>query len=170
VRFDASTAECLVYTYREGLLAAVGHDLCLRVTRFVIDVGDAATGGPLIAEFDAGSLQTTGGINRLDARKIERNAARDVLDARRFPTIAFRSSRVERSGERARIDGALTLHGVTQELAFDAVGGAADWRAEVRLDQRDFGIAPYRAMLGALRVRADVLVSVRLDFSAQTTR
>ena len=34
--------------------------------------------------------------------------------------------------------------------------------AEVRLHQPDFGITPYRALLGALRVRADVLVSLSI--------
>ena len=70
--YDASTAECLVYTFREGLLAAVGHDLCLRVTRFSIEVGDDDA---IIGKFDAGSLRVTGDVSSGDARKIERDAA-----------------------------------------------------------------------------------------------
>ena len=53
MRCDASTAECLVYTFREGLLAAVGHDLCLRVARFTVELGD---GDAIVAELDAASL------------------------------------------------------------------------------------------------------------------
>ena len=157
--YDASTAECLVYTFREGLLAAVGHDLCLRVTSFSIEIGD---GDAIVGRFDAASLRVTGDVSPADARKIERDAAGEVLAARRFPTVEFRSSRVVRDGERARIDGTLTLRGVTRPLAVDAVADAAAWRAEVRLDQRDFGIKPFSAMLGALRVRADVRVAIRV--------
>jgi hypothetical protein len=36
----------------------------------------------------------------------------------------------------------------------------------VRLHQPDFGIAPYRAMLGALRVKADVVVRASVPASA----
>jgi len=159
---DASTADCLVYTFREGLLSAVGHDLCLRVERFAVEVTGDANAPSILARFDAASLCATGDVAASDARKIERNAADDVLDARRFPTIEFRSTRVVRDGERARIDGTLTLHGRTRELAFDAAADADAWHAEVRLDQREFGIKPFTAMLGALRVRADVLVRVRV--------
>jgi polyisoprenoid-binding protein YceI len=158
VQYDASTAECLVYTFREGLLSAVGHDLCLRVERFTVDVGS----DEVVARFDAGSLRATGNVAPGDARKIERNAAEDVLAARRFPTIELRSTRVTVDGERARIEGNLTLHGVTRPLVVDAVADGSHWRAEVRLDQRDFGIKPFTAMLGTLRVRADVLVRIRV--------
>jgi YceI-like domain len=159
VKCDAATAECLVLTFPEGLLAAVGHDLCLRVTRFTVAIGED---DGIVADFDATSLRATGDVSAADARKIEGNAADDVLEARRFGTIAFRSTRVVRDGARARIEGALTLHGTTRPLAFDAVADAADWRAEVRLDQRDFGIKPFSALLGALRVRPDLLVRIRV--------
>ena len=159
-RYDATTASCLVYTYREGLLAAVGHDLCLRVSRFTVDVD--SNDRSIVAEFDASSLRATGDHSASDARKIERNAADDVLQARRFPTITFRSTEVTRDGERARIAGTLSLHGVARPIAFDAVADGAEWRAEVRLDQRDFGIRPFVALLGTLRVRAEVLVRVTL--------
>jgi polyisoprenoid-binding protein YceI len=161
VRCDASTAECLVYTFREGLLAAVGHDLCLRVTRFTVEIADDAAAA-ITAEFDAASLRASGNLNATDAEKIERHTAVDVLDARRHPAITFRSTRVVRDGERARVEGTLTLHGETRPIGFDAVADAAGWRAEIRLDQRDFGIQPFSAMLGTLRVRADVLITLRL--------
>lgn len=160
MKHDAASAEVLVYSYREGILSAVGHDICLRVTRFAIDVGE---GDAITAEFDAASLRAMGAISQGDARKIEGNAAHDVLAARRYPKIAFRSTRVVRDGdERARIDGELQLHGVTRPVAFEVFADGDAWRADVRLDQRDFGIKPYTAMLGALRVRADVLVRVRV--------
>ena len=159
---DASTAECLVYTYREGLLAAVGHDLCLRVERFAVEVTGDAHAPTILGRFDAASLRAIGDVSPADARKIEGNAADDVLGARRFPTIEFRSTRVVRDGQRARVEGTLALHGSTRPIAFDAVADERDWRAEVRLDQRDFGIKPFSAMLGTLRVRPDVLVKIRV--------
>ncbi len=162
---DASTAECLVYTFREGLLSAVGHDLCLRVERFAVEVSGDAAAPSILGRFDAASLRVTGDVSASDARKIEGNAADDVLAARRFPTIEFRSTRIVRDGERARVEGTLALHGATRPVAFDAVADAHDWRAEVRLDQRDFGIKPFSAMLGTLRVRPDVLVRIRVPRS-----
>ena len=159
---DAATAECLVYTFREGLLSAVGHDLCLRVERFAVEVTGEASTPAILGRFDAASLRATGNVSPSDARKIEGNAADDVLGARRFPTIEFRSTRVVRDGQRARVEGTLALHGTTRPIAFDAVADERDWRAEVRLDQRDFGIKPFSAMLGTLRVRPEVSVHIRV--------
>ena len=156
-RYDAGQAECLVYAFREGLLSAVGHDVCLAVTRFSIDVG---AGDAITAEFDAASLRVRGDVPPGDAQKIEHNAAVDVLGARRFPTITFRSTEVARQDRRARIAGTLTLHGVTRPLTLEAEDDGTHWRAEVRLDQRQFGIRPFSAMLGALRVKPEVVVRV----------
>lgn len=167
MRVDASTAECLVYSYREGLLAAVGHDLCLTVSRFTIDIGgdvgaDGDGGDAITGEFDAASLRVSG-VSADDARKIERNAADDVLAASRFPTVTFRSTKVARDGaERARVEGTLTLHGATRPLAFDVAADGDLWRAELVLDVRDYGIKPYSAMFGTLRVKAEVRVVIRV--------
>jgi hypothetical protein len=158
-RYDASQAECLVYAFREGLLSAVGHDVCLEVTRYS-DEGGA--GDAIAADFDAASLRVTGDVPPADAHKIERNAADDVLAARRFPTITFRSTEVSRQDGRARIAGTLTLHGVTRPLSLVAEDDGSRWRAEVRLDQRQFGIRPFSAMLGALKVKPEILVRVAL--------
>lgn len=146
--------------FREGLLAAVGHDLTLRVGDFSLEV-DQAAGNAVRARFAAGSLRVaSAGVSPSDARDIERNAARDVLDAKRYPEIAFASTRVSRDGDQARVEGDLTLHGVTRPLVVDARADASHWRAEVRLDQRPFGIKPYSALLGTLKVKPELVVRV----------
>jgi YceI-like protein len=161
-RFDASTAWCEVFTFREGALAAVGHDLKLRATRFEIEVG--TTG--VRARFDAGSLRVVaamragredpGALSEGDRREIERTCARQVLEVNRFPEIAFTSSEVKPD----RVRGILSLHGshLPGDFAVNRVDGRAV--AEVELDVRPFGIRPYSAMLGALRVAPRVRVVV----------
>src|SRR5882762_3134858 len=52
-RFGADTATCEVFTLREGVLAAAGHDLKLRPERFEIE----ADAGSVRARFEAGSLR-----------------------------------------------------------------------------------------------------------------
>jgi polyisoprenoid-binding protein YceI len=158
-RFDANSASCTVFTFREGLLSAVGHDLTLAVTRFAIDIADDDA---IHARFEAASLRVQGAISDGDRRTIERQATNDVLAAQRFPAIHFRSTRVVRQGAQAHIDGELTLHGQTRALSCAASDDGTQWTAEVTLDQRDYGIKPFSAMLGALRVRADVRVRVSL--------
>lgn len=133
--------------------------MTLRVTdlSFEIDDDDSIT-----AEFDAASLRVsedTTGLSVPERREIERNAAR-TLGAARYRTIGFRSTRVIRDGVSARISGELALRGVTRPVSADAHNDGELWRAEFRIDQREFGIAPYSAMFGALKIKPEVAVRV----------
>lgn len=182
-RHDADTAQCLVFTWKEGVLSRVGHDLALRATRFEVDVerapGDPPHPGPSVrAKFDATSLAVQGALrggdpeqvdrdalSAGDRRDIERNLAREVLEVQRHPEITFTSTRIVRAGEEWRVEGELYLHGHHRPLAFPVHAAAGCWVAEVRLHQPDWGIRPYSAMLGALKVKPDVLVRISLPIT-----
>jgi polyisoprenoid-binding protein YceI len=158
--FDASSAECLVFTYKEGLLSAVAHDLQIRVERFDLDIEQA----PLAvrARFDAASLKVIRAepdtLGESDKHKIEQTIADDVLHVREHPTIVFASSTVTPEGDGFRIAGEITLHGRTRKLAFLAAPEGDRMVATVPIHQPDFGIKPYSAMLGTLKIKPDVTV------------
>jgi polyisoprenoid-binding protein YceI len=168
-RVDPAAAECRVLTYKEGLLSPVAHDLDLRVGRFTVDLAerlDAVEG-----RFDARSLEVvtamrdgrpSGALSARDKRTIERTIVDEVLEARRFPEIVFRSTAVALKGDEATVDGQLTLHGRTRALRLRARKGGGWWTVEVRLHQPDFGITPYRAFLGTLRIQPEVAVRLRI--------
>ncbi len=56
----------------------------------------------------------------------------DFLAVDRYPTLEFRSTRVEGSGDRWQLVGDLTIHGVTKPVTFD-VDGALDGGASLAL-------------------------------------
>lgn len=163
-RYDARTAEVLVFTFKEGLLSAAAHDLKLSVTRFTID----AEGDRVTAEFDAGSLRVVtpmkdgaenpGALPRLMYGEIEKNAAKDVLHVTKHPQIRFESTAVTD----AEVVGRLTLHGQTKEVRGRRSDAGGLRVVEVTFDQRDFGIAPFSAMLGTLKVKPEVRVRVTI--------
>jgi polyisoprenoid-binding protein YceI len=161
-----------VFTEKEGLLSRMAHDLRIRVDRFDVKVegdGDART---VTATFDPSSLvvegaladgaDSPGALSASDRKKIEETIRTDVLAVRRHPEIRFRSTRVEESGGALRIDGELSLHGRTQKLALRAIDVGDAWETEATLHQPDFGIAPYRAALGALKIKPHVRVKLRI--------
>jgi polyisoprenoid-binding protein YceI len=151
--------DCRVFTFREGLLSPVGHDLTLKVNRCSVEL--APDGNSLEARFDPTSLtvEAPASLSAHDRRSIERDIVGTVLDARRHPEIRY-SAKVQRDGDRAQLDGTLSLHGCTRPLAAVATREVDRWRARVTVHQPDFGIKPFTAMLGTLRVRADVIVEI----------
>ncbi len=176
--FDASTAECLVLTYREGLLSAIAHDLEIRVERFDLDIDEV----PLAvrARFDATSLRVIGAVRdgtpeptalgESDRHKIERSIVDDVLHAKEHPSIVFASSAITVEGDGFRVAGDLTLHGKRRPLTLVARPSGDRMVAVVRLHQPDFGIRPYSAMLGALKIKPDVTVRCSLPRASLPAR
>jgi polyisoprenoid-binding protein YceI len=91
-----------------------------------------------------------------------------VLDAERFPTVAFRSTRVTvhsadgGSGD-LRIEGGLTLHGITQpvvvpvRVTMDPSGGL-EAQGTCRVKQSAYGIEPPTAAGGTVRAKDEVIV------------
>lgn len=162
--------DCTVLTFKEGLLSRVAHDLKLRVHRFGVD-GDAST-RRLTATADPASLrvvcamlagrESPATLSASDCRKIDQSIATDVLEATRHPTIRFQSEPITVDGDKARIDGVLTLHGVSRPLHLDATRTDGTWYARVALHQPDFGIRPFTALMGTLRVRPEVTVVLRI--------
>jgi hypothetical protein len=166
-KFDQRTAECHVFTFKEGALSALAHDLEIGVGRFTIDVTDELA---VDARFEVGSLTVLHAIKDGrphamadgDKRKIERNIADDVLDARRYPEIRFRAAKAAPAGDGFVLAGELSLHGKTRPLEIKTRLANGTQLAEVTLHQPDFGIKPFSAMLGTLKIKPDVKVRLSL--------
>jgi polyisoprenoid-binding protein YceI len=154
-RFEPPAADCRVFTYKEGLLSPVAHDLEIEVTRFHVEVDGAVS-----ARFDAASLRVVrsigGTLSARDRAEIERNIRDHVLHAARYPWIEFRSTEIADHTVR----GVLSLCGRERPLTVEARREGERTVVEATLHQPDFGIKPFTAMLGTLRIRADVRVRV----------
>lgn len=170
-RFHQDNADVLVFTFKEGLLSAIAHDLKIRVTRFAIEVDDETK--VIDARLDPTSLRVVtamkngaeapGALSDSDKRKIEQHIVDDVLHAKKFPEIRFVSTSLEEDDATGyRVRGQLTLHGQTHELAFVSRTDGEGQVAEIKIDQPRFAIPPFSAMLGTLKIKPEVLVRVAL--------
>ena len=113
------------------------------------------------ADLTRSSISVTLPVEGLDtgvAKLDEELKSPKFLDATRYPTITFKSTRVEKSGENAlKITGDLTVHGVTKPVTLDAkvnkigifeIPGvvkaqAAGFDATTVIRRSDFGVSNY---------------------------
>jgi polyisoprenoid-binding protein YceI len=149
-----------VHTSRTGAVAKAGHDLVIHVTEWSATLDTDAPS--LTLDADATSLRVregTGGMKPLDEddlANIETTIDDEVLLRR---DISFRSTRVEATDGGFAVEGELTLVGTTRPIAFDlSVGERVKGAAVVR--QTDWGMKPYTALFGALKVADEVWVQV----------
>lgn len=164
-----------VRTGRTGAAAKAGHDLLLHVTEWqvTLDVGEGSAPTSIVLDADATSLRVregTGGMQALaddDRASIEQTIDEEVL---KRMEIAFRSTSVEvaADGGQLSVRGDLTLAGMTHPIGFDVMvdpDGRLSGSAVVK--QTDWGIKPYSALFGALKVADEVEVEVAVNASSR---
>ncbi|MGI8904422.1 MAG: YceI family protein [Solirubrobacteraceae bacterium] len=173
-----------VKTERTGAAARAGHDLVIHVTSWEarLEVGDDSALLSIALDADPTSLRVhegSGGMQALgddDKANIRETIDTDVLKRSR---IEFRSSSSSSSssssgsgagsteaapaadGAPISVRGELSLAGQTSPVAFDLLlddDGALSATAVVK--QTDWGITPYSALFGALKVVDEVEVGL----------
>lgn len=99
----------------------------------------------------------------IDAATVDTNHERrdadlrgkDHFEVEAFPTITFKSTKIERTGERLRLTGDLTMRGVTRAVVLDGqLTGTAQERGRTRagfeastvINRKDFGLVWNRAV------------------------
>ena len=160
-----------VHTKRTGAAAKAGHNLLFHVTSWEARLAAGPdTVSSLELDVDATSLRViegTGGMQALgddDKANIQQTVDDEVLKRQ---AITFRSTRVQPApdGRGFGVQGDLTLLGTTRPLAFDVtVGDAGALAAVAVVKQSDWGMKPYSALFGALKVvdEVDVEIDVHL--------
>jgi polyisoprenoid-binding protein YceI len=172
--FGTERGRIVVRTFRDGLAAQAGHDLTIEVTRWSgeLTVADDLSLSDLTVRIDMTSLEVrsgTGGLKPLtdrDRREIAATA-RKVLGADRNPVASFTASAFKSgSSGGGVVDGTLTLAGAQRPVRLQVSENGQDgYHGTISIMQSEFGITPYSAFLGALRVRdaVDVDIDVSLD-------
>ncbi len=142
--YGPQNATLTIHTKRAGAAAKAGHDLRIEVTQWEATVAD----GKLTLTADPDSLKViegTGGMKSLDdddLRNIEQTIREEVLLGRPI--------RYE--------DGQLTLNGQTHPVS----ATVTDTGGEAVITQTRWGMKPYSALFGTLKVADDVRVEGRL--------
>lgn len=131
----------------------------------ILDV-DNPPNSRVSADIDAASADA-GPFYATEAMK-----SQSVLDTARFPTIRFRSERIEGTVQRATVTGPLTIRDVTERITLDAVlyrqrGTVEGDRRNLSIlltgdvDRRRFGAGGYPSIVGPM-IRLQILTRIRL--------
>jgi len=153
-----------VHTRKGGAAAKAGHDLLIEVTswRGTLHVGDETT---ITLNADARSMRVregSGGMTSLgddDKSNIEQTIDDEVLKG---TPIEFRSTTCEFSpeGDRMHVSGELELAGRRAPITFELSLSGEQLSGSATVKQTDFGMKPYSALFGTLKVLDEVQVAV----------
>jgi YceI-like protein len=163
-QFGPDNARLTIRTGRTGGAAKAGHDLRIEVGSWQATL-DREAQPALTLTADSGSLRVlegTGGIKSLsesDKGDIKKTIDKEVLKG---TPIEFRSSAVtEGPGGGMSVRGELSLRGKQAPVTFDLViGDGGRMTGSCTVTQSAFGMKPYSALFGALKVADDVVVEI----------
>jgi polyisoprenoid-binding protein YceI len=161
---DPQLSKIEIQVARDGFLKAFGHDHVVSAEKYSGEI-----------QFDSGKVENSSvefvveaaflkvldpGESEKDRNEVEETMlGEQVLDATKYPQIRFSSTSVKAgsSVSRLAVEGSLVLHGVTKPLtvpvSIQANDGTITADAEILLLQSDFGITPYKAVGGTVRVK-----------------
>jgi polyisoprenoid-binding protein YceI len=162
-KLGPDNATLRVKTGRSGAASAAGHDLTIEVTSWeaTLDVSDSPS---LSLTADPTSLQVLegkGGMKALDdgdKADIRKSIDKDVLKKK---GIAFNSTSVDQSDGGLAVQGDLEMVGKTAPVQFNlTVGDDGALSGSAKIKQTAWGVKPYSALFGALKVNDEVEVVV----------
>jgi len=177
---DPARSELVVQLFKTGVGAALAHDHVVRATQYSgqIQLDPAApTTARITVEVDATALVADApeirqkyalplGLSEDSRREIQHTLeSENQLHVQRYPTIRFRSTRIDQEGEgRYAVSGDLELRGVTRtislslqvELHKETLHG----KGSGRFLQSRFGYLPYSAFWGAVQNQDEVVLHV----------
>lgn len=166
-KLGPENASLHVETGRNGAAAKAGHDLTIDVQSWeaTLEVGDNSS---LALSADPTSLHVREGKGGMQALKdddkadIRKTIDKDVLKKK---SISFQSTSVEQAGDGLKVSGDLEMGGKTKPVTFDLSESGGTLSGSAAVKQSDWGIKPYSALFGALKVNDEVKVVVEAKLS-----
>lgn len=170
----ASESRFDVVTGKAGLFGAFGHVHRIRATEFdgtiVYDPDNIPASSIEIALQTAGLIVVPEGADEKDAPKVEQAMRESVLPPSQYRTIEFVSRIVTAIDGGVQVVGTLAIAQRTRPIAVDVTiaqrGDTLTAIGTFSVNQTDFGIKPYSAAGGTIKV-AD---GVTFDFEAVAIR
>jgi polyisoprenoid-binding protein YceI len=157
------------FTVRHMMITNV-HGGFKKVSGSVVYDAENPANSSVNAEIDAASINTN------EEQRDTHLRSGDFLDVDNFPTITFRSTNVEKSGDdEFKVTGDLTIHGVTRPVVLNVEGPAPEGKdpwgntrtgatATTKIKRSDFGLTWNAALeTGGILVGDDL--KIELDLS-----
>jgi len=162
-------------TSHSSVAFEVRHMAISKVKGSFGDFSATVTGDP--GKPETFSVEATVQMTSVDTSNEKRDdhlRSADFFEVEKFPTMTFKSTGVKMDGDKGKLMGELTLHGVTKPVEFELeYAGMVDdpwgntrmgFSAEAEIDRREFGLTWSKALeTGGLVVDNDVEIELEVE-------
>lgn len=161
---DTQRSTITIHVGKSGLLSAAAHDHTVNAP---ISSGAILESGNQRVEFRVETAKMTvkpdPKIDASDQATIQTHMEEMTLETKKFPEITFRSSHVQKlAAGQWKVDGDLSLHGVTKPVSLTVKQDGDSWTTHTVLKQTDFGIKPISIGGGIIKVKNEVEIDFQI--------
>src|SRR6204780_523835 len=165
---DTQRSAITIHVGKSGLFSAAAHDHTINAP---MSSGTMLESGNPHIEFRVETAKMTvkpdPKIDAKDQATIQTHMEEMTLETKKFPEITFRSSRVQELADgQWKVDGDLSLHGVTKAISLTVKQAGESYTTHTVLKQTDFGITPISIGGGMIKVKNEVEIDFQI-FSRQ---
>lgn len=159
---DVQRSTITIHVGKAGLLSAAAHDHTIAAP---ISSGNIRESADPRVEFTVETAKMTvmpdPKIDAKDQETIQKHMEEMVLETKTFPQITFRSTHISKLADGWKVEGDLSLHGVTKPVSLAVKKSGNSYTAHTSLKQTTFGIKPISIGGGMIKVKDEV----ELDFT-----
>jgi len=161
---DVERSTITIHVAKAGLLSAAGHEHWVSAP---ISSGTIRETPSASVEFTIQTAKMTVKPNPKVDTKTQAEIQKDMedltLETKTFPQITFRSSRVDKASDgQWKVEGALSLHGVTKPVTLAVKRTGDSYTAHIVLKQTDFAIKPVSVGGGLVKVKNEVDIDFQI--------
>ncbi len=161
---DIQRSKITVHVGKSGLLSGAAHN---HIINAPIASGTMRESAPPHIEFTVETAKMTvepdPRIDAKDQATIQMHMEELTLETKKYPEIAFHSSRVERIADgQWKVDGDLSLHGVTKPVSLMVKQTGDSWITHTVLKQTNFGIKPISIGGGMIKVKDEIEIDFQI--------
>jgi polyisoprenoid-binding protein YceI len=168
-RIDVQRSTLTIHVSKSGVFSAAGHDHWINASIFagVINESDS----PHVefkVEASTMRVKPDPAVDAKTQAEIQRNMQEKTLESAAYPKIAFRSSHIEKQSDGGwKVNGALTLHGVTKSITTSVKRNDGVYIGQATIKQTDFGIKPVTAAAGTVKVKNELEITFHVVTGVQ---
>ena len=156
---DTRRSFLVIHVGKAGFLSAAAHEhrINVPIASGSVDDASAPPGVRFVVEAAKLAVMADKNVSSKDLAHVQFNMQTKVLESSKYPNIVFQSTGAQGvGGDNWKVDGNLTLHGVTRPVTVDVKHEKDAYVGTARIKQTDFGIQPIQIGGGVVKVKNEL--------------
>ena len=163
MKIDTQRSTITIHVGKAGLLSVAGHEHWVSAP---IASGTINESGSPRVEFTVETakmrVKPDPKVDSQTEATIQKDMETMTLETSKYAEISFRSSRVEKTADGWKVDGMLSLHGVSKPISVAVKKNGEAYTGHTVLKQTDFGIKPISVGGGTIKVKNEIDIDFQI--------